>query len=123
MAASGDAASTTITPGGTTEISVADAEEANRLAEQITAESSTDGPTPSTKSTPLTDAVKRNVAAVVDRVSKSPLIIDRIRKDRLLVVGGVYDLETGLVELTANVPDQFKPQTAAPAEGDPATTG
>ena len=61
---------------------------------------------------PLTEAVKRNVALVVQHVSTSPIIAERIRKDRLLVVGGVYDLETGLVELTANVPEAFKPAEA-----------
>ena len=33
---------------------------------------------------------------------------ERIKKDRLLIVGAIYDIETGLVEFTDNVPDQFK---------------
>ncbi len=115
---------TTVAEGGTTEISVANAEEAEQLAEELTAEENADGEaTPTAAPDELTKAITRNVAAVVERVSKSPLIAERIKKDRLLVVGGVYDLETGLVELTANVPDQFKPQTATAAEGETESTG
>jgi carbonic anhydrase len=48
----------------------------------------------------------------VKAVSASPIIAERIRKDRLRVVGALYDLETGIVELTENVPKQFLPQGA-----------
>ncbi len=58
---------------------------------------------------PLTDAIKRNVALTVARLMKSPIIAERVRKDRLRVVGALYDLETGIVELTENVPKEFLP--------------
>lgn len=55
----------------------------------------------------LTAAITENVAITVAKLQQAPLIADRIRKDRLMVVGGVYDLETGRVELTVNVPEGF----------------
>lgn len=63
----------------------------------------------------LTEAIKRNITMTVKQVSASPIIAERIRKDRLRVVGALYDLETGLVELTDNIPKQFLP---ADAEAD-----
>lgn len=62
-----------------------------------------------TKVDALTAAIKRNVTMTVAKVSASPIIAERIRKDRLRVVGAFYDLETGLVELTDNIPKQFLP--------------
>jgi carbonic anhydrase len=64
----------------------------------------------------LTETIKRNVALTVKAVSASPIIAERIRKDRLRVVGAVYDLETGLVELTENVPKAFLPKGADDTE-------
>ncbi len=58
---------------------------------------------------PLTGAIKRNVALTVARLMKSPIIAERVRKDRLRVVGALYDLETGIVELTENIPKEFLP--------------
>ena len=58
---------------------------------------------------PLTDAIKRNVVLTVARLMKSPIIAERVGKDRLRVVGALYDLETGIVELTENVPKEFLP--------------
>ena len=58
---------------------------------------------------PLTDAIKRNVVLTVARLMKSPIIAERVRKDRLRVVGALYDLETGIVELTENIPKEFLP--------------
>ena len=55
----------------------------------------------------LTAAITENVAETVAKLEQAPLIVERIRKDRLMVVGGVYDLETGRVELTVNVPEGF----------------
>ena len=76
-----------------------------------------DGEPVTDKPDPLTEAVKRNVELVVAKVSASPIIADRIRKDRLMVVGAIYDLETGLVELTVNVPKKFLPVEAPTTEG------
>jgi carbonic anhydrase len=64
----------------------------------------------------LTETIKRNVALTVKAVSASPIIAERIRKDRLRVVGALYDLETGIVELTENVPKEFLPQGAEDTE-------
>ena len=80
-------------------------------------ETNVDGEPVTDKPDPLTEAVKRNVELVVAKVSASPIIADRIRKDRLMVVGAIYDLETGLVELTVNVPKKFLPVEAPTTEG------
>jgi carbonic anhydrase len=111
-----------IVQNGTREIQVDDPAEAAALAEELEAggAAAADGEAASAAPDALTEAVTRNVALAVKRVSVSPLVAERIKKDRLLVVGGVYDLETGLVTLTENVPDQFKPPTAAPVEGEAA---
>ena len=45
----------------------------------------------------------------VARLMKSPIIAERVGKDRLRVVGALYDLETGIVELTENIPKEFLP--------------
>ena len=58
---------------------------------------------------PLTDAIKRNVVLTVARLMESSIIAERVRKDRLRDVGALYDLETGIVELTENVPKEFLP--------------
>ncbi len=44
---------------------------------------------------PLTAAIKRNVMLTVKAVSESAIIAERIRKDRLRVVGAFYDLGPG----------------------------
>lgn len=47
----------------------------------------------------LADAVKSNVQRVVDQLKGSwPVLGPEVREERLTVVGGVYDLETGRVE-------------------------
>lgn len=65
----------------------------------------------------LTEAIKRNVELVVERISKSAIIAERVKKDRLRVIGGIYDLETGLVELTVNIPEKFIPVEVPTTEG------
>lgn len=107
---------------GTTEIQVDDPDEAAALAEELAAgdDPAAEGAAAAEEPDELTDAIKRNVALTVKKVSASPIIAERVKKDRLLIVGGIYDLQTGLVELTENVPDQFKPQAPAPAEGEAA---
>lgn len=57
---------------------------------------------------PLTDAIKRNIVLTVARLMESSIIAERVRKDRLRVVGALY-LETGIVELTENIPKEFLP--------------
>lgn len=47
----------------------------------------------------LADAVKANVQRVVDQLKGSwPVLGPEVREDHLSVIGGVYDLESGLVE-------------------------
>jgi carbonic anhydrase len=47
----------------------------------------------------LADAVKANVQRVVDQVKGSwPVLGPEVREGKLSVVGGIYDLETGLVD-------------------------
>ena len=60
------------------------------------------------KSSELDRAIRRNVTLVIERITKSAVVAERIKKDRQLIVGAIYDIETGLVEFTDNVPDQFK---------------
>lgn len=84
-------------------------------AEETTAEETTaDGEVvtkkPKKKSDPLAEAIARNVTMTVAKVSASPIIADRIAKDRLIVVGGIYDLDTGVVKLTDNVPESLAPK-------------
>jgi carbonic anhydrase len=47
----------------------------------------------------LADAVKANVQRVVDQLKGSwPVLGPEVREEHLSIVGGIYDLETGLVE-------------------------
>lgn len=48
---------------------------------------------------PLENAVKANVSWQVNQLKKSPVIAELIADDKLKVVGGYYDLDTGSVEL------------------------
>ncbi len=68
------------------------------------------------KAQELTDAIKRNVTLVIERIKKSAIVDERVKKDRLLIVGAIYDIETGIVEFTDNVPAQFKAADAASAD-------
>ncbi len=94
------------------ETEAAPAEETVPVDESIAEEEGEEG----AEADPLTIAIKRNVALTVARVMKSPMIAERIHKDRLRVVGAIYDLETGIVELTDNVPKQFLPEAAEDPE-------
>lgn len=47
----------------------------------------------------LADAVQANVERVVDQLKGSwPILGPEVREEKLTIVGGIYDLETGLVE-------------------------
>jgi carbonic anhydrase len=106
---------------GATQIEVADAAAAEALAEELqSGDQDGEGSAAAKKPDALTDAITRNVELQIERIKKSAIIAGRVKKDRLMIVGGIYDLETGLVTLTANVPDQFKAPTA-PAEGEEPT--
>ena len=79
------------------------------VAEETVVAQETDALEAGGEADPLTIAIRRNVALTMARIMKSPIIAERVRKDRLRVVGAFYDLETGIVELTDNVPKQFLP--------------
>lgn len=48
---------------------------------------------------PLENAIRENVAVELKRLSLSPIIAQRLSEQKLQMVGGYYDLDTGLVEL------------------------
>lgn len=50
---------------------------------------------------PLDNAVRANVELVVSRLKKSPVLAKRVRDGAVKIVGGRYDLNTGMVEITA----------------------
>lgn len=49
----------------------------------------------------LEEAVKANVSYQVQTVKKSPVISELIQQGKLKVVGGYYDLDTGVVSLVS----------------------
>ena len=49
----------------------------------------------------LANAVKTNVELTVARLKGSPILSDAVKEGKLKVVGGIYDLDTGRVEITA----------------------
>lgn len=49
----------------------------------------------------LDNAVRANVELVVSRLKRSPVLAKRLRDGAVKIVGGRYDLDTGLVEITA----------------------
>ena len=65
-------------------------------------------------------AIQANVELTIDRLSTVPILAERLKKDRLLIVGGVYNLETGAVDITVNMPEELKKErdeAAAKAKG------
>ena len=49
----------------------------------------------------LANAVKTDVELTVARLKGSPILSDAVKEGKLKVVGGIYDLDTGRVEITA----------------------
>lgn len=49
----------------------------------------------------LDNAVKENVRVQVRRLNRSPVIADLVSKNKLKVVGGYYDLNTGLISMVS----------------------
>ena len=65
-------------------------------------------------------AIQANVELTIDRLSTVPILAERLKKDRLLIVGGVYNLETGVVDITVHMPEDLKKErdeAAAKAAG------
>ena len=96
-------------------------------AEPTTTAAKSDGKTTTTVATApdptaelVAAAVQTNVELTIDRLSTVPILADRLKKDRLLIVGGVYNLETGVVDVTVNMPEDLKKErddAAAKAKG------
>ena len=76
-------------------------------------------------------AILANVELVVERLKEVPILAEKIKKDRLLIVGGVYDLESGSTDITVGVPEELMKEieemkaAAAPKakEGEAAAEG
>ena len=60
-------------------------------------------------------SIQANVELVIDRLSTVPILAERLKKDRLLVAGGVYNLETGVVDVTVHMPEDLKTERAEAA--------
>ena len=105
---------------GSVETSAAE-EDSGAADEEATGETTADGEPAAVdavdpKAKELTEAIKRNVTLVIERIKQSAIVEERIKKDRLLIVGAVYDIETGIAEFIDNVPAQFKSADAASTE-------
>ena len=78
-------------------------------------------------------SVEAQVELVIERLKTVPILADRLKKDRLLIAGAVYDLETGKIDVTVNMPDELKKTRdemaakakggAKPAEGETTVAG
>lgn len=56
----------------------------------------------------LDNAIKDNVRNVVALLQKTPLFADLMKKKKLLIVGGYYDLTSGKVKVLSDAPDVSK---------------
>lgn len=78
----------------------------------------------------IAHAIKANVELVIERLKEVPILAEKIKKDRLMIVGGVYDLESGDTDISIGVPEELmaeitklkekaapKKEAAAGAEG------
>jgi carbonic anhydrase len=50
---------------------------------------------------PVDDLMAANVAYQIDRLKKSPVLSERLQSGKLKIVGGRYDLDTGVVKIIA----------------------
>jgi carbonic anhydrase len=50
---------------------------------------------------PVDNAVAANVYYQIERLKKSPVLMNRLQSGKLKIVGGRYDLDTGMVEIIA----------------------
>lgn len=78
----------------------------------------------------IAHAIKANVELIVERLKEVPILAEKIKKDRLLIVGGVYDLETGDSDISIGVPEELmaeitklKEEAAPKKEGEAAAEG
>jgi carbonic anhydrase len=56
----------------------------------------------------IDNAAQVNVEMIIEKLKTAAVIGDRIKKNWLLVVGGVYDISTGKVDFTVGLPDTVK---------------
>jgi carbonic anhydrase len=70
----------------------------------------------------ITTSIEMNVEMVVEALKAAPILAEKVKKDRLLVVGGIYDLETGKVEITVNLPEEVKKALEAATTKDGKST-
>lgn len=56
----------------------------------------------------VTATIEANVELVVERLKAIPILAEQIKKERLLVAGGVYDLESGEVTITVGMPEELQ---------------
>lgn len=77
----------------------------------------------------IVHAIHANVELVVERLKEIPLLEEKIKKDRLLIVGGVYDLATGDTDISIGVPEELMAEikklkeAAAPASEEAPAEG
>lgn len=78
----------------------------------------------------IAHSIKANVELVVARLKEVPILAEKIKKDRLLVVGGIYDLESGDTDISIGVPEdllaeitKLKEEAAPKKEGEAAAEG
>ncbi len=56
----------------------------------------------------VTATIEVNVELVVERLKALPMLAEKIKKERLLIAGGVYDLESGEVKITVGMPEELQ---------------
>ena len=76
-------------------------------------------------------AVQAQVELLVEKLIAAPILSEKVKKERLLIVGGIYDLATGKVEVTVGMPEEVmkameakapKAKEAKAAAGETTTT-
>ena len=86
---------------------------------------------PDPKAQLIDAAVQAQVELLVEKLIAAPILSEKVKKERLLIVGGIYDLATGKVEVTVGMPEEVmkameakapKAKDAKAATGETTTT-
>ena len=83
---------------------------------------------PDPKAQLIDAAVQAQVELLVEKLIAAPILSEKVKKERLLIVGGIYDLATGKVEVTVGMPEEVmkameaKAPKAKAAAGETTTT-
>jgi carbonic anhydrase len=86
---------------------------------------------PDPKAQLIDAAVQAQVELLVEKLIAAPILSEKVKKERLLIVGGIYDLATGKVEVTVGMPEEVmkameakapKSKDAKAATGETTTT-